>query len=100
VLLLLTRFLAAALLLTRLLLAWVLLARILVLIAHSNSPFSYFAARVNAFNARRVARQDGLRGKPRFPGYLRGDSLSRLCQTELVRGTCARATNSVQAGLG
>jgi hypothetical protein len=47
VLLLLTRLLAAALLLTRLLLAWVLLARalvllarVLVLIAHSNSPYS------------------------------------------------------------
>jgi hypothetical protein len=52
VLLLLTRLLAAALLLTRLLLAWVLLARalvllawILVLIAHSDSPYSALRSR-------------------------------------------------------
>jgi hypothetical protein len=79
VLLLLTRFLAAALLLARLLLArpllaWVLLAwvllvwalvllaRILVLITHSNSPFSCLAAGVNAFG------RAGLRGTARFLG--------------------------------
>jgi hypothetical protein len=102
VLLLLTRLLAAALLLTRLLLAWVLLAwallswallswallswalvllaRILVLIAHSNSPFSRFAAGVNAFG------QQALRGNSRFLWCLRGDSLSRLWRVELGRG--------------
>ena len=112
---LLPRLLATALLLARLLLTWtllawalltwalltwilVLLARILVLIAHSNSPFSCFTAGVNASG------QEELRGNSGFLRWLHFvGCISLVAWRQPVAtwaaGTCARTTNPVQETL-